>query len=564
MSKRNKELKLLLIEDNEDDALMIREMLHGTGGDGVRMEWSSSLKSGLEKIGLIEPDVILLDLSLPDNSGIEIVLRFSKEFVLIPLIILTGHEDEALAVQAVGMGAEDYLVKGKIDGPILRRSICYSIERNRIRSELDKANASLRAMAGKDPLTGVLNRRGLNEVLAHVLAQKRRLGIYHYALLLDLDNFKSINDEFGHGVGDIALQTVARAIQNTIRETDYIARVGGDEFVVILTGTRPYEAQPVAEKIRLAVSEAPIGVASGKRIQVTVSIGALHFTEDLISTDILLQVLHTSLRKSKGEGKNRIAYQGDITSEQISSRENMMEKLRCVLTEGKHFCSAIQPIMDLRTGTKVGYEIFARLLFPHFEMPEEFLRFAQSANLLDVVDRFCFRNNIKAAADLPEKMRIHLNLFPSTIVNSFPEEAFLQECPAAKGQHYCLELSEQQMMGDPSYLLPPIEALRKKGFLIAIDDLGFGHTSLESLVVLEPDIVKIDRSYIHGIGSQKYKRNQLARLLKIVEVCRAEAIAEGIETEEDLRVVKELGVVYGQGYLWGKPQKVGIKNDEAR
>ncbi len=411
----------------------------------------------------------------------------------------------------------------------------------------------LQAMTIHDPLTGVLNRRGLQEVLVKTTATVGRLGIQAQVLLLDLDSFKQINDRYGHGAGDAVLTAVTKKVQQTIRQTDYIARVGGDEFMVLLVDSREVDAIKVADKIRMAVAETSVAIPGSGAVQVTSSIGIVPLPEKPASIDELLQRLHLSLKLCKTEGKNRIAYQGQQVKSELQDSE-AAARLKQVLVAGERFYTASQPIVDLRNMSKVGYELLSRLDFDGYTSPDDFLLFARNADILGVVDYACLKQCLKTLQGSPVIKRVFINLFPSTIAE-VPVERLLQDFfLAGQNVSFCLEINEQQILGDPLYLIPAISRIKSAGILIALDDYGFGHSSIETLVLLEPDIVKIDKKIVNGISSDPSKSNHLKRLLKIIESCKASVIAEGIETREDLEMLRSLGVQYGQGYFMGKPE----------
>jgi len=153
-------------------------------------------------------------------------------------------------------------------------------------------------------------------------------------------------------------------------------------------------------------------------------------------------------------------------------------------------------------------------------------------------------------------MHCHLNLFPSTMID-VPVKSLLEEFPEdRKKGMYCIEISEQQIIGDPSYLAKPVEELKKAGLLVAIDDVGFGRTCLENLILLEPNIIKIDKRCVKGVARDKSRAHALQRILKVAEVLGTDVVAEGIESEEDLDVLRNLGVRYGQGFLLDRPVSV--------
>ncbi len=411
----------------------------------------------------------------------------------------------------------------------------------------------LQAMTIHDPLTGVLNRRGFQDVLSKIFAMTERMGISVQVLLLDLDSFKKINDVYGHGVGDAVLVAVAERIRQTVRQTDTIARVGGDEFMLLLLDSREGDAVKIADKIRMAVAQSPVGASFGEAVKITCSIGIVPLGDEPVSIDELLQKLHLSLHLCKSEGKNRIAYQGEPVAIDIKDPDATSE-FKKILVAGEKFYTASQPIYDLRNMTKVGFELLTRLDYDGYSSPDAFLLFARNADLLGVVDYACMKTCLKSLKDVAVARRIYINMFPSTL-SEIPVERILQDFASA-GKHisFCLEINEQQILRDPLYLMPSVMKLKNAGIMIALDDYGFGHSSIETLVLLEPDIVKIDRKIINGISKDERKLHGLKRLLKVVESCKASVIVEGIETQEDFDALRALGVSYGQGFFMGKPE----------
>jgi len=411
----------------------------------------------------------------------------------------------------------------------------------------------LQAMTIHDPLTGVLNRRGLQDVLSKTFAVGRRMGISVQVLLLDMDNFKQINDRHGHGMGDAVLTAVTQKITQTIRQTDSVARVGGDEFIVLLLDSREGDAIKVADKIRVAVSQASAKLPGKEAVRTTCSIGMVPLGEKQLSIDELLQELHASLSLSKSEGKNRIAYQGEQVKISPTDAE-LASEFKKVLAAGDKFYTASQPIFDLRNMTKIGYELLSRLDHERHTLPENFLLFARNTDILGAVDYACMKTALSTLKNVPASRRIYINMFPSTLAE-IPVDDLLRDFHAAgKNTHFCIEINEQQILGDPFYLIPSVTRLKEAGIMIALDDYGFGNSSIETLVLLEPDIVKIDKKIIKDISRDERKFSSLRRLLKVIESCKASVIAEGIETREDFEVLRALGVSYGQGFLMGRPE----------
>lgn len=221
-------VRLLLVEDNPGDVRLIREAL--SEGRWTRFELShcDTLADALARLREGHIDVMLLDLTLPDSSGLDTLRTAHRQAPDVPILVLTGFDDETVALSAVNEGAQDFLVKGRVDGELIDRAVRYAIERHRV---LEQA----RQLAIIDELTGVTNRRGFLVLFEHHRALADRKGIPLLLLFIDIDNMKTVNDQFGHPEGDRLLIDFARLLTATFRKSDVVARLGGDEFCVLLT-----------------------------------------------------------------------------------------------------------------------------------------------------------------------------------------------------------------------------------------------------------------------------------------------------------------------------------------
>jgi len=253
------------------------------------------------------------------------------------------------------------------------------------------------------------------------------------------------------------------------------------------------------------------------------------------------------------KGKNRVSFAED-RKETISKGGGFHPEILNAFKTPNSFYVVKQPIFNFEGPLKkVGYEFLSRFNEPFFQMPEDFFRVSTEQNILTLVDHFCLKNCIEVSKPFGSGISLHINLYPSTLLE-IPLECILEELSAGgKNKNYCIELGESIIFGDTTNLVKPIEALRKAGIKIALDNVGFGRTRLESLLALEPDVIKVDKKLVIGISDSKEQLVSLKRLLKVAASLEAEVIAEGIETEKDLNVLKDLGVKYGQGFLWGKP-----------
>ena len=237
--------RVLLVEDNPGDARLVREALNDGLPGQFTVQVAESLKLALETLrtAIDEVDVVLLDLSLPDSQGLETYRAVHAQCSACPILVLSGLNDESIALKAVNEGAQDFLRKSRVDSELLPRAIHYAIERNRLLEQV-------RQLAIIDELTGLMNRRGFMMLADHQRNLADRKGTSLTLLYLDVDRFKLINDQFGHEEGDRALRELAAVLLHTFRRSDVVARLGGDEFVVLMADVNSDGLRTVLDRVR--------------------------------------------------------------------------------------------------------------------------------------------------------------------------------------------------------------------------------------------------------------------------------------------------------------------------
>ncbi|MCC6407546.1 MAG: diguanylate cyclase [Planctomycetes bacterium] len=408
-------------------------------------------------------------------------------------------------------------------------------------------NASLEQLASIDPLTELLNRRGLAAELAIELRRKRRSDGPLAALLIDCDDFKQVNEHLGLAGGDAALKQLAAHLRESLRPSDHIGRIGGDEFLVLLPDTRFAEALQVAERLRLSISERPLRVASDA-LHVTLSLGIELLNDDVSSLDEVLLRTQASLRHSKHSGKNRVSTSDRRADAGAGDAE---ERIRCLLS-GDGLRVLQRPVVRLDDETVAGAELVARGPAGIFEHPRDFLRLALEHNVLTPVDAVRLRACLEAARALPPGSRCHIDAMPSTLLETPVDELMAHFSANGGGLRFCLGISEQNIVGEPAALRDCVRDLKACGLRVSIDDIGFGRSSLETLILLEPDAVRIAPKFVRGVARDVGKARALRRMLAAVHSLGCEILADGIEARDDLELVRGLGVAYGQGRLWGE------------
>ncbi|GJQ58252.1 MAG: diguanylate cyclase [Candidatus Scalindua sp. AMX11] len=300
-------IRVLLIEDSYDSAQLLREELMDTHSHVFVLEHADRLSKGLEILRRGEIDVVLLDISLPDSQGLGTFTKVYRHSPDIPILVMTNLDDESFAVKAVQEGAQDYLVKGRVDSNFLVRSIRYAIERHRTLKELKLAQLKMQHMAHHDRLTGLPNRQLFLDILCKSVARASRDGNMVAVLFLDLDGFKSVNDNQGHLIGDLLLQNVAGRIKGCIRESDLVARVGGDEFIIIVDSI--HSVRNVTRVSQKIVEEtARVFILEGQELFVTASIGISLYPHDSSDMETLVKNADFAMYIAKRQGKNNFHY----------------------------------------------------------------------------------------------------------------------------------------------------------------------------------------------------------------------------------------------------------------
>ena len=298
---------VLLVEDNPGDAHLLREMFN-------EQDWRSTELMRVECMSAAEAylaehvvDIILLDLGLPDARGLEAIRRAHAAAPGVPLVVLTGLEDESLAVQALQLGAQDYLMKGQIEARGLLRALRYAVERKTMERAALSMSRQMAHSAEHDFLTGLPNRMLLNDRVGQAIALAKRHMKKVAVLFLDLDGFKHINDSLGHPTGDKLLQSVAKRLVDCIRGSDSVSRQGGDEFVVLLLDLEQAEDAAVTARRMLEAVAQPHSI-DHHDLHVTASIGVSIYPDDGLDADTLIKNADTAMYQAKENGRRSFQF----------------------------------------------------------------------------------------------------------------------------------------------------------------------------------------------------------------------------------------------------------------
>lgn len=423
---------------------------------------------------------------------------------------------------------------------------------------LSRTMLELEYYAVHDPLTGLHNRRQFNDILRYEIGRSERHKHEFSVLMLDLDDFKDINDSYGHPTGDTALCAIANVLLEHTRNGDLCARIGGDEFAIILTETGPKGARVVAENVSRALRELAITSAQGNRFHLTVSVGVSSYPVDGLTIDTLLEGVDAAMYKAKDMGKDSVCA-FDATETRVSIRETRdnAENLREALKEGR-IIPYYQSIVDCQTGELYAFETLARLKSPTGETTSAgmFIETIDKYGLARELDIAMINNSFAAKracmdTNRPEaNAKIFINLSVQEIqgrgILGYAEELCQQlQLPP---ESIVFELLERDAIGDMTNMRRFLTNLRRKGFAFALDDFGTGYNSFHYLRELRFEYVKIDGAFVRNILNSKVDYalvHNLSRLCQDIDIL---TVAEFVENQEIWEALKNMGINYAQGY----------------
>jgi diguanylate cyclase (GGDEF)-like protein len=544
---------VLLVEDSLIDAQLIRRLLRRVSSAYYRVTHVCTLNDAVLSAEDLVPDVILADLNLPDSRGTQTVASLQTSYPDIPLVIVSAWEDEAISLRSVKAGAQDYLVKGHIDGANLHRVIRYAIERKRTELELVR-------LAHFDQLTSLPNRTLLRERVDHALARAMRAGTGVATLILDMDRFKEINDMLGHEIGDKLLIEAARRIRACVRDQDTVARLGGDEFAVILEGvSEAKEVLPVIERIIASLNE--VRAIDGHEVNSSTSVGIAMYPENGNDLSELLRAADMAMYQAKSTGRGRYQFFADAMQEEAQSRHALEWALRRAV-EKKEFELVYQPQLGLRTGAVIGVEALLRWMSPTRGLltPYHFIAGLEEFRLINEVGEWVLQTaceQIRKWHEMEfEPMRIAVNVS----AQQFEDPMLIDKIRGALKETKLppefleLELTESCLMTDPVQASALLREIREVGVRIAIDDFGTGYSSLTYLHEFPLNALKIDKNFVQSVESNDRGGPISKMIIGLGQNLGLEVIAEGVETEGQLEYMREHGCDVAQGYLYARPE----------
>lgn len=429
-------------------------------------------------------------------------------------------------------------------------------------TERKTAEQQIEYQAYHDALTGLANRRLFQEhlTLALALAQRRRRTVA--VLFLDLDHFKVVNDSLGHSVGDALLKQVATRLRSAVRDGDTVARVGGDEFTIVLQDLSDRDdAEIVAKKVLRTIAQ-PIEV-NEHRLYVTTSIGITVFPDDGDDAEELLKNADSAMYRAKAEGRNTYHISTKELSRSMQERMTLESNMHGAM-ERNEFEIWYQPQIDLRTRRVVGMEALLRWKHPSRGIipPAEFISVAEERGFIVVIGDWVLRKACEQANALRQRgyrdLRVAVNISP----RQFREQTLVARVEAAIEESGIdpsfleLEITEGVAMENVELTFDVLTQLRKLGITIAIDDFGTGHSSLSYLKRFPIDALKIDRGFVEDLPDRFEDAAIVKAVVQLAQGLNLRVIAEGVERHEQLEFLQSHGCREIQGYLFGMPMRL--------
>jgi diguanylate cyclase len=434
--------------------------------------------------------------------------------------------------------------------------------------ELNTATARATQLSQTDALTSLPNRilltRKLEDTIRRAGNDTSRVAV----LFVDLDFFKNFNDSLGHETGDAVLRTVAERLKNVVRQEDFVARFGGDEFVVLLPKLDFQRAEETATQIAediLKTLMQPLDVA-GSRINMPASIGIAVYPQDGRTGADLLKNADSAMSAAKQSGRNRIERFADTNAQPVAQRAKLDADIRRGLA-AEEFFLVFQPQVDISTGSPVGLEALIRWRHPTRGIvgPMEFIPAAEQSGLIHqlgqrALEMACEQFKLWQQRDIYP--RISVNVSAKQLEDPFWLDSVRDTIEQTKipAQFLDLEITETMLVNNPDGVIDTLSELNALGVTLTLDDFGTGYSSLSYLTRLPFDTIKIDRSFMHDVEIAS-RRSIVQAIVAVAHSLELRVIAEGIESPLQLSIMREMHVEEGQGYYFAKPLEASKVED---
>jgi diguanylate cyclase (GGDEF)-like protein len=560
------EARILIVDDTRANLVALQVLLKPVEAEVLIAE------SGQQALLLAAENkeniaLVLLDVLMPVMDGFEVarLLNENENTRSIPIIFITADQDDAHIEEAYLSGAVDYIqkpirkialiskVRVFLDLWLLRHGLELEVEQRRV------AEHRVEHLATHDPLTNLPNRRGLYEELNELIYRSRRYKYSSAVIYVDLDGFKHVNDHFGHEAGDRLLTQVATNFKAIVRQTDSVARIGGDEFIVLITDIDGETS--LITKIESLLNEASRPLQFNRhQITTGASIGIALYPDHGDDAETLLHHADQAMYQAKQQGKNTFRFFTEDINAKAHRQRELQDNLRKALPNNE-FTVFFQPIVDARSGQVVSAEALLRWYNVNLGevFPDEFIPAAESAGLIAELGCWVLKEAIATGAHWQQRFGIELRIAVNASSIQFRNNLLFDTIKEQIDNHSWnpdlleVEITEGLLLDDSPEVNTYIDAISNCGVRLSVDDFGTGFSALSYLKNYPLSTVKIDRSFIMDLPGDKENAVLVQAIIAMAHGLRLEVIAEGVETAEQWDYLKSLDCDFVQGYYFGKP-----------
>ncbi len=552
-------MNILLVDDDQVDRDLVKRTLKKSSLDANIAE-ALTVDEGLSLYRASTFDLILLDYRMPQRDGIEMIveLRNEPKDASTAIVMMSASENEELALDCIKAGAQDFLVKSEISETRLRRAILHATARFELEKQLYLTYQQVKQLAETDALTGLSNRYIFDESLKQAITNNHRSKHKLALILFGLDNFKYVNDTFGHDAGDELLQRIVGRTQSCLRGNEQFARLGGDEFAIIIGNLTSIEtASQVAQRI-INVLVAPIKIGNND-IHVTVSLGIAVHPDNGGTSEELFKHADIAMYRAKKQGKNQMCFFEFEMQKQFMSRVVIERELReAIHTEQLQLF--YQPVITLETGEVKGFEALIRWVNNGTtRSPDDFIPVAEDSGLINPLGLKIIDEALSSVSEWNKKhnktFTIAINISSKQLMDQLLVDKLREsiEVYQLNPEMIELEITETALLDDTDAVSDTIHQLHNLGCKLALDDFGTGYSSISHLRQFPISVVKIDKSLM-PTSEEDAKHIALVKgLTSMVSILNLDIVAEGIEYPHQAELCQQLKINRVQGYYYSKP-----------
>jgi len=557
----SKPLSILIVDDSLIDRKIIKRALSSVSVTDVNEV--NSCEKAIDFASRSKFDVLLIDFDLPDGNGLELIAALKLTQPKAAIVMISERCDSVIVAQALESGAHDFLLKDELSTLRLQRIIMQSQHRYALEQQLAKRAELVERIAKEDRLTGLANRYTFEAMLRNNYARCVREKYQMAVLFIDLDNFKQVNDSLGHNIGDDLLREVAKRLQIAVRESDMLARIGGDEFVVLALDIEDNkEPISIAQRIVQALKK-PITV-KGHDIVVSTSIGIAVLNDiDTNSAEDLMKCADIAMYRAKLNGRNQYCIYSNDLHQEVTQKSVFENDLRQAISANQ-LMVYYQPQFAASSKHLIGVEALVRWNHPRLGLiaPSAFLNSANELGLMPSIDQWVVESACKQVKKWQTSYPLNDRLL-SLSVNLSAEQ--LQTFTLVHDikkiinktklspQSLELEITENAFIHNTHAVAETLNALVQQGIKVSLDDFGTGYSSMQHLYLFPIQTLKVDKSFIASQGISRTQDRILIAMIRFAKALGLTVIAEGVESESHVKFCRSNGCDMLQGFYFSEP-----------